>query len=84
MQTGYATILAENIVALSSTIQKQIPANYGDVDYKSTIEYARQLTVKCELLKRHLVDEMRAEGYTWAEVGHVLGVTRGTAWEVYS
>jgi hypothetical protein len=52
----------------------------GDPDALPQLQAAAMLA---DELMRHAIDQLRAEGYSWAEIGKRLGMTRQGAQQRY-
>lgn len=74
-----------------STVEQQIIEEtyallFRDAEDLATIDRLRmfaELVLDAEVAKFHTVEVARANGYSWAEIGNALGVTRSAAQQRY-
>jgi hypothetical protein len=55
----------------------------GEGDFVTTLQAMTRLGVKNEVARRHLIEQARATGTSWAVIGEALGIPRQAAWRRY-
>ena len=81
--------LCNEILAEEGTSPKPVrvprdPREVTTSELTAQLKNAGQLTADLDQRLKKTVDELRSRGYTWAQIGKVLGTSRQAAWERFS
>ena len=77
-------MLAKKLEALTglvvAVLRRSNPSS-GQVETLTAVGTARTLSSIADEALWRLVEQARSEGYTWEQIGHVLGTTRQAAYQ---
>jgi hypothetical protein len=71
------------IVGTGSDLKLRLVGDWDDEPLDALCETARAAGA-LNKLQRHLIDQARRSGKSWAEVGASLGISKQSAWERFS
>lgn len=74
-------LLARRLLAHARLTAAVIARRRGSMTPLQAVAAARTMTDLAQQTLQHLVDEARAAGHTWQQIGDVLGTTRQAAYQ---